>query len=175
MIRTVLLGAFLTVMWVALWGDASIGTVVAGIGAAILVIVLVPSPESDRRWVFRPLGVLRFVATFLGLLVASTWSMVVLVLSDRAKDATGILIEVELAAASYPVRTLIAHSISLTPGTLTVDVRPDGRTLQVHVIEAADEPAARRAISALEHRAREAFAPRLPEGERPDNPITEAN
>jgi multicomponent Na+:H+ antiporter subunit E len=125
---------------------------------------------SDRHIVFRPMQAIRFVATFVGLLVVSTASMVRLVLTSRAATAQGVLIEYELAPASYPVRTLIAHSVSLTPGTLTVDVAPDGRTLTIHVIEERDVPQARTAIAGLEQRAAAAFAPRVarkPDTEHP--------
>lgn len=159
MTSRVLLTAALWLMWVALWGDFSAGTVVAGLLAAVGVMVTVPVPSSDRRWVFRPLGVARFVATFLVHLVGSTWAMVRLVLSPRARSATGVVIAVRLSPASYPVRTLVAHAISLTPGTLTVDVEDDGRTLRVHVIDADDVPGARRAIRQLDDRACQAFAP----------------
>ncbi len=149
----------LTAMWVALWGDRSPGTVVAGLLCSTAVSILVPRDTVDRRLTLRPLSALRFLMTFTLMLVASTWSVVRLVLSDRATSATGVLIGYELAPSSYPVRTMIAHSISLTPGTLTVDVAADGRTLTVHVLDADTLIAARRSIAALELRAVRAFAP----------------
>lgn len=160
MIRGVLLVLALAAMWVALWGAADPGTVVAGLLVATAVAVVTPVQDSDRRIVFRPLQAIRFAATFAGLLVVSTASMVRLVLTSRAGAAQGVLIQYELAPASYPVRTLIAHSVSLTPGTLTVDVGADGRTLTIHVIEERDVSQARAAIAGLEQRAAAAFAPR---------------
>ena len=153
----------LAAMWVALWGDAGVGTVIAGLLAGAGIVWLVPVPDSDRRMVIRPLAALRFLVTFLWQLLTSTWSVVQLVLSARAKDSYGVLIEVQLAPASYPVRTLVAHSISLTPGTLTVDVGDDGRTLTVHVMDDQAIPQARAAIGELERRARAAFSPTDPE------------
>jgi multicomponent Na+:H+ antiporter subunit E len=149
----------LAAFWVALWGDPSPGTVIAGLLAGVAVVVLVQVPASDRHLVLRPVAEVRFVLSFTGMLVASTWAVVRLVLSPGAADAYGILIEFELQPASYPVRTLIANAISLTPGTLTVDVGDDGRTLYVHVMDEATVVPARRAIAALEARAARAFAP----------------
>ncbi len=159
MSRTLLEIVLLAAMWVALWGDLSAGTVVAGLAAGTAVAVLVPTPEVDRRLTVRPLPAIRFLMTFALMLAVSTWAVVRLVLSDRAASASGVLIGYELAPSSYPVRTLIAHSISLTPGTLTVDVAADGRTLTVHVLDEDTVVAARRAIAALEMRAVRAFAP----------------
>ncbi len=169
MMRRGALVILLAGMWVALWGDLALGTVVAGLLAGLLVVATVPVPASDRQLTIRPVAALAFVATFAGMLIASTWSVVRLVLSSRAGDAHGVLIAYEIAPEAYAVRTLIAHSVSLTPGTLTVDVQPDGRTLQVHVMDADAVPAARRSISALESRAARAFAPTLPPSDRPSD------
>lgn len=163
MIRRTAAALGLAVMWVALWGDLAVGTVVAGLAAGTATALLVPVPTSDRQLTLRPLRAIRFAATFVWQLLASTWSVVLLVLSARAADAHGVMIEVELAHASYPVRTLIAHSISLTPGTLTVDVGGDGRTLTVHVMDADAVVEARAAIADLERRACAAFSPLHPD------------
>lgn len=161
MIRRVLLAVGLAGMWVALWGDAGLGTVVAGLGAGALIVVATPMPSSNRRMVLRPLAALRFVGWFVVQLIASTWSVALLVISPASRDAQGVVIEVRLAERAYAVRTLVAHSISLTPGTLTVDVGADGRTLYVHVMEATGVERARASIAALEERACSAFAPAL--------------
>lgn len=159
MIRRVLLALGLAGMWVALWGDALPGTVIAGVAAGVLVVCAAPMPASDRQLVLRPFAAARFVAWFVVQLVASTWSVAVLVISPASRDARGVVIEVHLGERAYAVRTLVAHSISLTPGTLTVDVGADGRTLYVHVMEATEVAAARASIAALEERACAAFAP----------------
>ncbi len=49
--------------------------------------------------------------------------------------------------------TLIANYITLTPGTLTVDVSPDRRTLLVHALLAGDDSAGVRAeVAGIERR-----------------------
>ena len=40
---------WLTIAWVMLWGPVEIGTIVAGVIVAILVMVLLPLPRRDRR------------------------------------------------------------------------------------------------------------------------------
>lgn len=157
--RRLLLGVALAAMWVALWGDAGTGTIVAGALAGLGVALITPTPPTDRHLVVRPVAAVAYVLTFTWQLLASTVFIARLVLSSRAAEAHGVLIEVELSRVAYPVRTLIAHSISLTPGTLTVDVDEDGRTLSVHVIDAAAIPDARKSIAMLERRACAAFSP----------------
>lgn len=43
-------------------------------------------------------------------------------------------------------QTIVANSITLTPGTITMDFSNDGQFLYVHVLEADDVEAARRAL-----------------------------
>ncbi len=43
-------------------------------------------------------------------------------------------------------QTIVANSITLTPGTITVDFSDDGQYVYVHVLEADDVEAARRAL-----------------------------
>ncbi len=59
--------------------------------------------------------------------------------------------------------TLLANLITLTPGTLSVDIRDDGRDgrriLYVHALDCADPAGLRRGIAdGFERRIREAFA-----------------
>lgn len=161
MIRKLPLVVALTGMWVALWTDVAAGTVVGGLLAAAAVAAFVRSQASDRALVLRPLAALRYAVTFAWLLLAATAAVARQVLGPGAGDTHGVVVEVALAERAYPVRTIIAHSISLTPGTLTVDVGDDGRTLYVHVMNAAQRSAALEGIAALEQRACEAFAPAL--------------
>lgn len=45
-------------------------------------------------------------------------------------------------------QTIVGNSITLTPGTITVDFSDDGQYIYVHVLEADDVDAARRALLA---------------------------
>jgi multicomponent Na+:H+ antiporter subunit E len=55
------------------------------------------------------------------------------------------LVTVPLVARSDAEITMVANFISLTPGTLSVDVSPDRRTLLVHDLFAGDSSDAARA------------------------------
>ncbi len=46
-------------------------------------------------------------------------------------------------------QTIVANSITLTPGTITIDFSDDGQYIYVHVLEADDAEAARQAL--LDH------------------------
>ncbi|MBB5220988.1 multisubunit Na+/H+ antiporter MnhE subunit [Amaricoccus macauensis] len=70
---------------------------------------------------------------------------------DPRRAAPGfVTVPLTLARTDVEI-TLVANYITLTPGTLTVDVSADRRTLLVHALE-ADEAGIRADIAAIEVR-----------------------
>jgi len=122
MITRAFLVAWLTLVWVLLWGEPSLGNVLAGLLLATLLVVCFP-PGPDRDGGVHPLAVLRFGVWFAKALVVSTASVAMAVLRPRLRLEEGI-VAVPLRATSPIVVTFVANAISLTPGTLTVDIRP---------------------------------------------------
>jgi multicomponent Na+:H+ antiporter subunit E len=90
-------------------------------------------------------------------LVLSAWRVAVMVLSPRMDLKPGII--------AYPLKvdrdfeiTILANLITLTPGTLSVDVSDDRRILYVHAIDASDPEATKRDIAeGFERKIMEAF------------------
>jgi multicomponent Na+:H+ antiporter subunit E len=59
---------------------------------------------------------------------------------DRVRPA---ILEVPVAAGSTDLEiTLLANLVTLTPGTFTIDVAPDRRSIRVHAMHAPDHAAA---------------------------------
>lgn len=83
------------------------------------------------KWILKPYYVLKLFILFLWDLWTSSLQVAVAVLApgDRTKPR---LVIVPLRAKSDLEITLVGNFISLTPGTLTVDVAPDGSRLLVH-------------------------------------------
>jgi multicomponent Na+:H+ antiporter subunit E len=113
---------WLTFVWVLLWGGLTLGNVLAGVAIATVLVLLFPL-GPDRGGGVHPLAVLRFGLFFAWALVVATWTVVVTLLRPRLALEQGI-VAVPMRATSPVVVAFVANSISLTPGTLTVDVRP---------------------------------------------------
>lgn len=98
---------------------------------------------------------LRVGLTFVVELMKSTWATIRAVLgpAERLKPA---ILAVPLDVRSAGGVVLFADMVTLTPGTTSLDVSADGRTLYVHVLDAPDHEAAIAGMkSTLEARARE--------------------
>ena len=68
------------------------------------------------------------------------------------------IVAVPLDLTSDAGITVLANLITLTPGTLSLDVSPDRRTLWVHALDVADPDAFRREVKeGFERRVKEVF------------------
>jgi multicomponent Na+:H+ antiporter subunit E len=146
---------WLTVIWVALWSDVSFANVLGGLVVAVVVVGLFDTWRRGRV-IIRPVAALKFGCYFLYTLVKSSLAVAWTVVAPRSRIRTGI-VAVPLRGCSDGVVTLIADAISLTPGTLTLEVRRDPLTLFVHALDTRDVAVLEREIRTLEVLAVKAF------------------
>jgi multicomponent Na+:H+ antiporter subunit E len=147
--------AGLVAVWLALWSDVSLANVLSGLLVAGTIVVLSDTGRPGRP-VVRPVAATRFALYFLYKLVASSVLVARAVLAPRHRMHTGI-VAVPLSGCTDAVATLVADAISLTPGTLTLDVRRDPLTLYVHALDLRDVEHVRRDVRTLEVLAVRAF------------------
>jgi len=138
-------------------GSFSLANLLLGLALGGLALFLVRDSLGAGGSFLRTRRAAALLALFVEQLVRSAWRVAVLVLSPRLVVRPGIL--------AYPLTvdrdieiTLLANLITLTPGTLSVDVSDDRRTLYVHAIDCADPAQVRRDIAeGFERRILEAF------------------
>ncbi|MCB0999124.1 MAG: Na+/H+ antiporter subunit E [Acidimicrobiales bacterium] len=152
------IGVVVFVVWIALQGRLTVANVVGGLIVAVGVVVLFPSTGGAAHRV-NPVALVRFVGRLLVDLVRSSATVVIAVLRpDPARVRTEV-IEVRLATRSRLVTTVVGNAITLTPGTMTLDVRhdDDGYVLDVHVLGTVDHTEFAASIAGLESRVARAF------------------
>ena len=139
---------WLVVLWTALWGSPSPANLASGVVVALGVGVVSRRIERAGRIVVRPVRALMFTLYFVYKLIQATAVVVLEVATKHNRIRTGI-IAVPLPGCTDALVTLVADAISLTPGTLTVEVRRDPPTLYVHVLHLLDVDKVRRNIRQL--------------------------
>ncbi|MEV4569603.1 Na+/H+ antiporter subunit E [Nonomuraea sp. NPDC049419] len=142
--------AWLTLVWVALWGDLSVGTVLGGLATGLVVTWLLPMPPISRGLRPHPVPLVRFLLYFSFDLVVSTVRVVYYVL--RPGDPPTQFVRVPLRTTSEPITVLVMVAISTVPGSLVVERYPG--ELLVHVLGRpgdVTEPV-RRDVAGLESR-----------------------
>lgn len=125
---------WLTAVWVGLWGQLTWANLLGGLAVATVLLVALPLTDVPDRQVVRPLPLLRFVAHFAVDLVRANLQVALLVVLPRRRLRQAV-VAVPVRGASDQLLTLLADAISLTPGTLTLEVDRPRSTLYVHVID----------------------------------------
>jgi len=154
--RRTLMVAWLVVAWVALWERLSPANVIAGVLVASLLVLVFPMGAPGIAGGFRPLAALRFAGYFGWKLLEASAIVSWEVITPRNRINQGI-VAVPIRGASDTLTTLVANAISLTPGTLTIEVRQQPTVLYVHVLHLRDIDAVRREVQHLEVLAIRAF------------------
>ena len=152
-----LVNVLLALAWSAVTGSFTFLNFAFGFVLAIFALSLIREQVGSIGYFSRARRVISLLLLFVYELLLSALKVAVLVLSPRMNLKPGIF--------AYPLRvdrdfeiTILANLITLTPGTLSVDVSDDRRTLYVHAIDASDPDAARRDIAeGFERKIMEAF------------------
>jgi len=136
--RYTVLVPVLSLTWVLLTADLSPGGFLVGgvLGAGVLFML-----RSHLPWAPAPLRVLRvlpagmaYLGRFLKALVMANLRVAWIVIRPRLAIRPGIIAFRTRHRSELGV-TMLANSITLTPGTLTMDVAPEGDTLYIHVLD----------------------------------------
>lgn len=129
--RAVLL---LALVWVLLWGDASLLNILYGLVLGWLVTVVFWLAPIRYYGELRPWGVLRLVVAQLRDLAVASVQLAVIALRPRLNLRPGI-IKVRLASNSDLYQVMVAELISIVPGTLVVETVRRPRLLYLHVFD----------------------------------------
>ena len=150
---------WLVVLWQLLWRDVSFANIAGGLVVAAVVTVVWPGRERlAAGHTVRPLRLLIFLGYFAWLLVVSNLVVAREIVTRRDYIRSGI-VAVPLADPSELVATVLADAITLTPGTLSVELREYPPMLFVHVLHVRDVEGVRRDIERLQRLVLQAIGP----------------
>ncbi|HVM19147.1 MAG TPA: Na+/H+ antiporter subunit E [Egibacteraceae bacterium] len=153
---------WLVIVWIALQGEVTVGNVIAALLVAGGLQLLFPTLALQAPDTFRPLKFVRFFAYFAYKLVEASIVVAWEVVTPRNRLNQGI-VAVPVRGADALLLTTLANTISLTPGTLTLEVRREPPTLYVHVMHIRSVEHTRNEVLRLEELMLDAFAPHLAE------------
>lgn len=135
------LSALLVLVWMLLVNELTFGALFL----ALIFGVLVPLVTS-RFWPDRPRirfgpALVGYAAIVLFDIVAANFEIAWIILTRRNRDLRSRWLVVPVELRSAEAITLLAGTISLTPGTVSSDVSADGRALLVHALDSGDPEA----------------------------------
>jgi multicomponent Na+:H+ antiporter subunit E len=164
---------WLTIFWVALWEHLTPANVLGGLVVAVVAVWLVPGRVSEHPLTVRPWPALRLAAYFTRQLFTASAIVAWEVVTPRNRIHEGI-VAVPLPSRSEFVATFVANAVTLTPGTLSLEVAGDPPVLYVHVLHLKEVEDVRRDVIRLEELVRDAFVSDVEVHEHllPDQPGT---
>jgi multicomponent Na+:H+ antiporter subunit E len=145
-------------VWLAVTASLTLANIIFALIVSTLALWLIRHqlPGGRNHWL-RLGRVLSLVLLFFKELALSAWKVAVMVTRPKLDVQPGIFAYPLTVTTDFEI-TLLANLITLTPGTLSVDVSPDRKMLYVHAIDCSDIETAKNDIkNGFEKKIMEAF------------------
>jgi multicomponent Na+:H+ antiporter subunit E len=152
---------WITFLWVLLWGNLSVANALSGLAVAVVVLVVARLPRLSRPGAadsakIAPLATLRFGVFVLVKLIEANLVLAWEIVTPRNRIHTGV-VQVPLRTESDLALMVVANVVTLTPGTITIEVEQSPPVLYVHVLHLHDLDAVRRDLLRIEELSVRAF------------------
>jgi multicomponent K+:H+ antiporter subunit E len=135
-----LFSLFLLVVWLLLVNTVAAGQVVLGTLLAVALPLLTQRFWPDRPRIHSPWKLLRYIATLLWDIGLANLTVARLILGPTRKLRPAF-IHLPLDLHNEFAISVLASTISLTPGTVSSDLSPDRKTLLIHALDVESEAA----------------------------------
>ena len=124
----------LSLLWALLTGEVSVGNLAVGFALGYGALVLLyPATGQKTSYFQKTLQFICFILFFTKELIVSSYRVATDVVKPLPLMRPGV-IGIPLDAKTDLEITLLANIISLTPGTLSLDVSEDRKTLYIHAM-----------------------------------------
>jgi multicomponent Na+:H+ antiporter subunit E len=155
--KLLLINILLALSWAAVSGSFTFLSLLFGFLLGAIALSFIRAEIGSLNYFVRIRRIASLTILFLYELVLSSVKVAMTVLSPRLDVKPGIV--------AYPLKvdrdfeiTLLANLVTLTPGTMSVDISEDRRLLYIHALDASDPDQLRRDIaSGFERKILEAF------------------
>lgn len=139
------LNIFLALVWTFLQGELQASNFIVGLVLGYLIIAASQHIMGRRAYVMKVIQVVRFVIFTLWEIFRASLALAWVIVQPRLTLCPGI-VAVPLEACTDMEIAVLANLITLSPGTLTLDVSDDRRTLYVHTMLLEDPEEFRREL-----------------------------
>lgn len=134
------LSVLLVIVWVLMANTLTVGGLLLGIVIGILLPIFT-APFWPGRPDVRYRAGLAYIALVLWDIVVANFEIAAIILFRRNRDLRPAWLSIPLDLHTPEAITVLAGTISLTPGTVSSDVSACGKYLLVHALDAVDPDA----------------------------------
>ncbi|WP_092076465.1 Na+/H+ antiporter subunit E [Poseidonocella sedimentorum] len=153
-----LLSVFLAIFWLQLVNKITPGNILLGSFLAIVIPIMTSTYWPDRPLLKRPLKAFAYTGIVLWDILVANIQVALIVLFKPNREIRSKWISVPLELKEPEAITVLAATITLTPGTVSAMLSADGSALLVHCLHSDDPEAVCADIkSRYERRLKEIF------------------
>jgi len=133
-----LLSLALTLVWLGLVNHVTLGNLLLG-GVLGVIVPMITAPYwPNRPTLHRPLVAIGYILVVLWDIVEANVHVAALVLFKRNADFRSCWVTVPLDLTSPEAITVLAGTITMTPGTVSSMLSADARSILVHCLHSDD-------------------------------------
>lgn len=134
----ILLNLLLAFTWMFLKNEYSGNTFIIGYLLGLLILIVFRHFFNERFYLLRVYAVMKLFLLFFRELLLSNIAVLKVILKPRLTITPGIFALETKLTKDWEI-TILANLITLTPGTLVVNVSADNKTLYIHAMDLADK------------------------------------
>lgn len=131
---------WLTLVWIALWGDLSVANLLGGLVVAALIMVALPLPRVPVAGRLSPLPLLELLVVSAYYAVESSLQVAWFAVRPAPTPVSGVL-RVYSGTRSDLVLVLWADLLNLIPGTMVLEIDRRRCVVYVHVLDVGSDAA----------------------------------
>jgi multicomponent K+:H+ antiporter subunit E len=162
MLRTLIPHPFLSLslvlVWIALVNTFTLGNLILGSVIGLIVPMVTAAYWPNRPRISRPLKIIEYGLIVLWDIIVANVQVAMIILFKPEKDIRSHWIPVPIELTSAEAITVLAGTITMTPGTVSAMLSADCNSILVHCLHTDDPDAVRDDIkSRYEARLKEIF------------------
>ena len=138
-----LLSVTLVLVWFGLVNTFTLGNLILGVAFGLIIPMLTASYWPDRPKLARPFKVIEYILVVLWDIVAANVQVALIILFKPERTINSQWIPVPLELTSAEAITVLAGTITMTPGTVSAMLSADGSAILVHCLHTDDPDAVR--------------------------------
>ncbi|MBF6218853.1 Na+/H+ antiporter subunit E [Nocardia gipuzkoensis] len=131
---------WLTVVWLALWGDLSVANILGGLVVGALIMVALPLPRVPVTGRLNPLPLVELIVVSAYYALKSSLQVAWFALRPAGTPVSGVL-RVYSATRSDLVLVLWTDLLNLIPGTMVLEIDRGRCVVYVHVLDVGSDAA----------------------------------
>ncbi|MGJ3243769.1 MAG: Na+/H+ antiporter subunit E [Opitutales bacterium] len=147
--RTFSMHLLLVATWLLLSPQRRLLDLLIGVALGFLLLFLFQRVLRCEEYVRRTLAWMRFLGSFLRAFIGANLAVAGIILFRNPATLQPGFVNFPTEGMSAWELILLSHAISLTPGTTTVEILDEGKSLRIHALEAESPERVRSEIDQL--------------------------